>query len=93
MSSWIILLNGLSVSLFGIILSASFCGTLDSRQNRRIIGVCIIAVPLLQGWAVSVWDTEFLRQIYPLIVHLPLLLILAALTKRLLFPTFCTLSS
>ena len=93
MSVWISLLNDVAVSLFGSILSASFCGALDTRRNRRIFWCCMTVIPLLQGWIYSIWDAEFLRQIYPLVIHLPLILVLYVLTKRLLWPTISVLTA
>lgn len=93
MSFWISLLNDVMVSIFGSVLSASFCDALGTRRNRRIFWCCIALIPLLQGWVYSLWDTEFLRQIYPLIVHLPLLLVLYILTGKLLWPFFSILSA
>lgn len=84
MSTWISLLNNIAVSFFGSILSASFCDALGTRRNRRIFVFCMALIPLLQSYVYSIADKVFLRQIYPLVIHLPLLLVLFALTgKRL----------
>ena len=93
MNMWVSLLNGLAVSVFGSLLSASFCGALHTERNRRIFWCCMIAFPLLQGGVVFLWGTEFLRKIYPLAVHLPLLVILFVLTRKLLLSTFSVLSA
>lgn len=93
MSGWISLLNGLAVSLFGSILSASFCGALDTKRNRHIFTGCMAALPLAQGLLGLVWPTEFLRQIYPLLVHLPLTLILILLTGKRLLPVVSVLTA
>lgn len=82
MSLAISLLNDIAVSLFGSILAACFCGALDSRRNRVAFWCCMVAIPLLQGWIYATWDAEFLRMIYPLIIHLPLILLLSILTKK-----------
>ena len=82
MSGGIAVLNGIAVSLFGSILAASFCGVLSDPKNRRVFWFCAALIPLLQGGACLVWDMERLRMIYPLTVHLPLMLILWALTRK-----------
>jgi len=82
MNTVLFLLNDIAVSLFGSLLSASFCGAFSSRRNRRIFGSCMVLLPVLQGVACLLWDVELLRRLYPLIVHLPLILILWALTRK-----------
>ena len=93
MSFWISLLNNVSVSFFGSILSASFCDALDTRKKRRIFVCSILLLPLLQGIFYFVRGAEFMRQIYPLVVHLPLLLLLYILTGRLVWPLFSILTA
>lgn len=93
MSVWVSLLNGIAVSIFGSILSASFSGMRNTRRNRWIFGCCIAAILLLQGWVISVWNVEFLRQIYPLVNHLPLVLVLSLLTRRPLWSTVSVLTA
>ena len=93
MSFYISLLNDISVSLFGSILSASFCNAANTRKNRRIFLCSMALLPLLQGVVYLLWDPEFLRKIYPLVVHLPLILVLYLLTGKLLWPFFSILSA
>ena len=91
MSFLISLLNNVSVSFFGSILSASFCDALNTRKNRRFFIFCMLLLPLLQGLVYFHWGAEFMRKISPLVVHLPLLLLLYALTDRFLWPFFSIL--
>lgn len=93
MSFWVSLLNNIAVSLFGSILSVSFCDELATRRKRRIFFGCMALLPLLQGWVCFQWDDEFLRNIYPLIVHLPLILVLYVLTGKLLWPVISVLAA
>ena len=93
MNFWIPLLNGFAVSLFGSILSVSFCNALLSRRRHCILGVCMVLLLLLQSWTCVWWDTEFWRRIYPLIVHLPLVLSLYILTQRLLWSVISVLTA
>ena len=82
MSTAVSLLNDVAVSLFGSILAASFCGALDSRRNRVVFWCCMVVIPLVSGWIYATWDANFLRMIYPLIIHLPLILLMSVLTKK-----------
>ena len=93
MSFWISLLNDIAVSIFGSVLSASFCDALSTRRNRWIFWFCMALLPILQGAVYSIWSADFLRAIYPLIVHLPLLLVLWLLTGKLLWPLISILSA
>lgn len=93
MSFWLSFLNDFAVSIFGSVLSASFCDALATRRNRRIFVCCMILIPLLQFWVYILWDVAFLRQIYPLIVHLPLVLVLYFLTGKLLWPAISVLTA
>lgn len=93
MNFWLSLLNDLAVSIFGSVLSASFCGALAVPRSRRIFWGCMALLPLLQGWVYVRWDAVFLQHIYPLVVHLPLVLILYILTRRLLWPMISVLTA
>lgn len=92
MSLLLSLLNDLSVTLFGVVLSAAFCG-LPLRKNLKAFLLSMAFFGLLQGLVYYWWDAEFLRNIYPIIVHLPLMLILTALTRRPLWSTVSVLSA
>lgn len=48
---------------------------------------------LLQGWIYMVWDAMLLRHIYPLVLHLPLILTLYGLTGKLLWSSISVLTA
>lgn len=87
------LLNDVAVSIFGGVLSASFCGALSTRRERRIfwLGMALMLIP--QGIVYFLWNEEFGMQIYPLILHLPLLILLYSLTGKRLWPAISILSA
>lgn len=85
MSYYISLLNNIAVSIFGSVLAASFCNALVESRNRRFFYGCMLLLPIIEGWVYYNWDEEFLRRIYPLVVHVPLVLILSILTRKLLW--------
>ena len=93
MNVYIPLLNGFAVSVFGSVLSASFCNVLATRRSRCIFWCCMALLLLLQGWVYVRWDAAFYRHIYPLVVHLPLMLILYILTRRLLWSVVSVLTA
>lgn len=85
MSLLLFLLNNGAVSIFGIILSASFCNSFNTRRER-VITLCSMAIILLlQGGLYSVWNADILRRLYPLVIHLPLVLVLYFVSKKLLW--------
>lgn len=88
MSLYISLLNNVAVSFFGGILSASFCNALSTRKKRIIFVCCMILLPLIQSGVYFVRGADFVRQIYPLVVHLPLAVVLWGLTGKLLWSLF-----
>lgn len=87
------LLNDTAVSIFGSLLSASFCDALRTRRDRRIfwLGMALMLIP--QGMVYLLWSAEFRLQIYPLILHLPLLILLNSLTGKTLWPAISILSA
>ena len=91
MNFWISLLNDVVVSLFGSVLSAVFCNALDRSRNRRIFWVCVVLVFLVQCPFFFWLEEDFLVKIYPVIVHLPLLLLLYVLTGKVRWPLICIL--
>lgn len=82
MSIWVSLINDIFVSIFGIILSLSFCNALQPVKKHRIFWLAMIMFPLLQGIIYYFGDAQFLRKIYPLIIHVPLIVILYFLTRK-----------
>ena len=86
-------INSIAVSLFGSILSASFCQATDTPRNRRIFWCCMAVIPLLQVGGIFLWGAAVHRQLYPLLTHFPLLLLLWFLTGRLLWPLISVLTA
>ena len=60
MSFWVSLLNNIAVSLFGSILSVSFCDELATRRKRRIFLCCMALLPLLQQNP-NPWEQSFVN--------------------------------
>ena len=87
------LLNAAAVSIFGGLLSASFCGVLSSRHDRRIFWMGMAPLLIFQGAAYILWGEEFWRLVYPFLVHLPLLFLLRFITGKWLWPAISILSA
>lgn len=93
MSALISLLNDFSVSFFGSFLSAAFCDAFKNRKKRWMFWCYMVVMPLLQGGVYLVWNAEVLRQIYPVVVHLPLFFLLWLMTGKRLWPLISILSA
>ena len=78
----------MAVSFFGGILSASFCNALSTRKRKLIFIGCMVLLPLIQSILYFSKGADFVRHIYPLAVHLPLVIVLWMLTGKLLWSVF-----
>lgn len=88
----IFLLNSVAVSVFGCLLSASFCGALSTRRNRWIFWLVMLLLPP-QSATYFLWGGGIWTKIYPLAVHVPLLLVLRVLTGKWLWPAISIMST
>lgn len=93
MSFWVALFNNIAVSVFGSLLSASYCDTLKERKQRCVVFESILLFLVLQGIVVFCWGEDIMRKVYPLVVHLPLFLMLIVLKKKILWPLFSIFSA
>lgn len=88
MSLYISLLNNMAVSFLGGILSAPFCNALSTRKRKLIFIGCMVLLPLIQSILYFSKGADFVRHIYLLAVHLPLVIVLWMLTGKLLWSVF-----
>lgn len=79
------LLNGIAVAVFGMILSASFCDICWNRKKQIAMAGSMVGLLAVQGIIIYFMETEMVRLLYPVITHLPLMLILWGLTKQRLW--------
>ena len=79
------LLNGIAVAVFGMILSASFCDIDWNRKKRMLMTGSMAGLLLIQGVIFYFMDSGMVRHLYPVITHLPLVLILYLFTKQRLW--------
>ena len=82
LSGMIPTLNNMAVCIFGCILSAAFCGMGKTAKSRWEIAVLTAGLLALQGVAILCGLNPWMRDIYPLMTHLPLGIILSCLSKR-----------
>ena len=91
MNGFLVLANNLSVGIFGGVLSAAFCGALDSRRGRWSVALGLALLLGTQGCLYHTLGWPLLEDLYPLITHVPLALLLCALTRKRLWPVVSVL--
>ena len=79
------LLNGTAVAIFGMILSASFCDIVWNRKKKIAMAGSMAGLLMIQGIIYYFMDSGTVRHLYPVITHLPLMLILFLFTKQRLW--------
>ena len=92
-STLISILNDTAVSVFGGILSACFCGALGSRKQQVLFWLSMALLLIPQGAVYLLWDAHFRMEIYPIVLHLPLFILLRVLTGKWLWPLISILSA
>ena len=93
MTEMLSLVNLASVGIFGIVLSAAFCDLEWTQHRKVLLAVSTVLMLALQGAVSLRWSTGFARYLYPLITHLPLFLVLAFMTRRVLWPFVAVLTA
>ena len=71
-----------AVLLFGIVISLEIAGEGNVTKYKKLIGTLFLALLLLQGIFVLLFDTSTVEKLYPLITHLPLVLVLTVLFEK-----------
>lgn len=87
------LLNGAAVAIFGMILSASFCDIVWNRKKQIAMIGSMTGLLLIQGIIIFFTGTGMVRFLYPLITHLPLMIILCLFTKKHLWAVEAVLTA
>lgn len=79
--------------IFGIIVSAMFLDIRAEKKNLKIMGLFFLIIGLLQGILYYLLDIEKITMIYPVITHIPLLLLFVTAFKKRLFPAAISIST
>lgn len=70
------------VLIYGLFLSTHIAGGWDTRRQKRLIFLLCPLFLLIQSFFWLAWGVNTAKQLYPLIVHLPLVLILIFALKK-----------
>lgn len=88
------LLNDAAVGVYGMILSAAFCGITWTKGKKWAYGLSMAAILLVQAAVYGMTtDLQLLKLLYPLVTHMPLVLVLAIIERKLLWPTISVLTA
>ncbi len=86
-------INLASVGIFGLILSAGFCGIRWTRRKKLAMAGSIAAIMLFQGIIRFFSGVYFVRHFYPFITHIPLAVSLCILSGEFLWPLISVLTA
>ena len=70
------------VLLFGVFVSALFSGVPKSKRNTILLAAYSAVTLLIQSALGHIYGIQFTKQVYPIIVHIPLALFLIFVMKR-----------
>lgn len=87
------LANLISVGIFGMILSAAFCDILWTRPKKLFLVGSMAVILIFQG-IIYLWiDSNIVEIIYPIITHLPLVIVLCTIGKKYLWSAISVLTA
>ncbi len=89
----IYLFNSIAVTAFGMILSAAFCDILWTWRKRLILAGSMVMVLMLQGFVYFQIGADIVEYIYPLVTHLPLIVVLCFFSGKRLWPVVSVLTA
>ena len=89
----IYLLNDAVVGIFGMILSAAFCDIAWTKKRLLRYWGCMAVILLVQAAVYCVADVALLRCLYPLVTHLPLVVVLCVMKRQTIWPIVSVLTA
>jgi hypothetical protein len=69
--------------VFGITVSVLFAGIEPTKKNRLVTGLLCVIFLFVQTASYWLWGLDITSKLYPLIIHLPLIVIFSLYYKRL----------
>ncbi|MCI9174734.1 MAG: GHKL domain-containing protein [Lachnospiraceae bacterium] len=89
----IALVNLASVGIFGMVLSAAFCGINWTWQKRIVIAASMAGILVFQGIIYFFVNSEIIVEIYPFITHIPLVVTICAISRKYLWSVVSVLAA
>ncbi len=87
------LANHISVSVFGMVLSAAFCDIVWTRRRYLVMAGSMAVLLVFQGMIYFLMDPGIAGCLYPLTVHLPLAVVLCILSRECVWPVISVLTA
>lgn len=91
--SVVYLMNNIAVGIFGIILSCAFCDIVWTRKKYRILLGSTALLLMIQGIVYFFIDPQMAKWLYPFTTHLPLAVMLWALSKKCLWSVISVMTA
>lgn len=82
-----------SVLLFGVFVSAAFCGVIFSKKNFLIISAFFVILEAVQLLILCSPYGNIVEYAYPFLMHLPLVLLLVLYYKRSVLESLCAVAA
>ena len=70
------------VLVFGLFLSVDLAGGWENRKQKRIVFLLCLVLLAVQAICSFLWGVDWTQKLYPLLTHLPVLLILTFVLKK-----------
>lgn len=85
MTEFLPLLEYLTVSVFGVVLSASYSNALSSLKDKIIVSIALFILLLENFFCCSLFGYDLWRKVYPFALHIPLVILIAFMTRNILW--------
>ncbi|NCA93175.1 GHKL domain-containing protein [bacterium] len=87
----LIALNYISILIYGLLIMAFLLNIKMNRKNMLFLSVYVVLSSLLQFVLFSTYGSSFIEKSYPIIIHLPLILLFRWIYKKRLIAIFFVL--
>lgn len=85
--------NSIAVGFFGMILSAAFCDIYWTPKKRLLMFGYMALLMIVQGVIYAFAGKGIVRELYPLIMHVPLAMVLGVMSRKALWAVISVLAS
>ena len=87
------LLNGIAVGIYGMVLSVAFCNIIWTKGKYWILTGSMAGLLVLQGAMVIGVGADMVWKLYPVITHIPMVLIVYHFCKKRLWSVIAVLTA
>lgn len=87
------LFNYTAVAIYGMVLSVAFCDIFWTWKKRLVMAGSMATILIFQGVVYFAYGSSITADLYPLLTHLPLTVVLCVLNKKCLWPVISVLTA